>query len=88
MPRRARARRRTGDALSTLQARLDRATGDSSCVAILALPVGILMRCARPCEKCKALEAELAAYREGHPLPPPPKPTPRSAPTLEEDSDL
>jgi hypothetical protein len=85
MPRRARARRRTGDALSTLQAR---ATGDSSCVAILALPVGILMRCARPCEKCKALEAELAAYREGHPLPPPPKPAPRSAPTLEEDIDL
>jgi hypothetical protein len=88
MPRRARARRRTGEALSTLQARLDRATGDSSCVAILALPVGILMRCARPCEKCKLFESELAAYRKVYPLPPPPKPEPLSAPTLEEDIDL
>jgi hypothetical protein len=58
MPRRSHARR--DNALSSLQSRLDKLTGDGTCAAVILPMVGLAMRCTRPCRRCRALAAEVA----------------------------
>jgi hypothetical protein len=61
-PRRARDSRRTA-ALAQLEKRLARATGDSSCIALILPLIGLAMRCTRPCARCRALAAEVERLR-------------------------
>jgi hypothetical protein len=61
VPKRARDRRTTP--LAQLQARLDQVTGDGSCVALILPMIGLGMKCSRPCNRCRALEAEIERLR-------------------------
>jgi hypothetical protein len=61
MPKRARDRRT--NPLAVLQERLDRATGDGTCVALILPLIGLAMRCTRPCARCRALAAEVERLR-------------------------
>jgi hypothetical protein len=61
-PRPGRDRRRT-TALAQLEERLARATGDSSCVALILPLIGLAMRCTRSCARCRALTAEVERLR-------------------------
>lgn len=77
MPRRARDRRSTNP-LAQLAQRLDKVSGDGSCVAVILPLIGLSMRCIRPCTRRQALAAEAerlkpewdaakAAWREANP---------------------
>jgi hypothetical protein len=57
MPKRARDRRT--NPLAQLHERLDRVTGDGTCVALILPLIGLAMRCTRPCARCRALAAEV-----------------------------
>jgi hypothetical protein len=61
MPRRAREPRVT--AVDALAARLDRVTGDGTCVTLILPLIGLAMRCTRPCARCRALAVEVERLR-------------------------
>jgi hypothetical protein len=61
MPRRSHARR--DNALPPLQSRLDKLTGEGTCVAPILPPIGLVMRCTRPCARCRALASEVERLR-------------------------
>jgi hypothetical protein len=50
-------------ALAQLHQRLDRVTGDGTCVALILPLIGLAMRCTRPCARCRALAAEVERLR-------------------------
>ena len=50
-------------ALAQLHERLDRVTGDGTCVALILPLIGLGMRCTRPCTRCRALAAEVERLR-------------------------
>jgi hypothetical protein len=50
-------------ALDQLHERLDRVTGDGTCVALILPFIGLGMRCTRPCTRCRALAAEVERLR-------------------------
>jgi hypothetical protein len=50
-------------ALAQLHERLDRVTGDGSCVALILPLIGVAMKCVRPCGRCQALAAEVERLR-------------------------
>jgi len=56
-------RRRPSTALEQLHERLDRVTGDGTCVALILPLIGLGMRCTRPCARCRALAAEVERLR-------------------------
>ena len=56
-------RRKPGTALEQLHERLDRVTGDGTCVALILPLIGLGMRCTRPCARCRALAAEVERLR-------------------------
>jgi hypothetical protein len=56
-------RRKPSTALEQLHERLDRVTGDGTCVALILPLIGLAMRCTRPCERCRALAAEVERLR-------------------------
>jgi hypothetical protein len=73
-------RSKPSTALAQLQQRLDRATGDGTCVALILPLIGLAMRCTRPCARCRALATEVERlrpewdqareeYRRAHPEP-------------------
>jgi hypothetical protein len=61
MPKRARNRRT--NPLAQLHQRIDRVTGDGTCVALILPLIGLGMRCTRPCARCRALAAEVERLR-------------------------
>jgi hypothetical protein len=96
MPRRARDRRSTNP-LAQLAQRLDKVSGDGSCVATILPLIGLAMKCVRPCTRCTALAAEVealqpawdaekAAWRAANPETRTAKPAP--AELVVEDDDL
>jgi hypothetical protein len=56
-------RRKPSTALEQLHERLDRVTGDGTCVALILPLIGLAMRCTRPCARCRALAAEAERLR-------------------------
>jgi hypothetical protein len=56
-------RRKPRTALEQLHERLDRVTGDGTCVALILPLIGLAMRCQRPCARCRALAAEAERLR-------------------------
>jgi hypothetical protein len=56
-------RRKPSTALEQLNERLDRVTGDGTCVALILPLIGLAMRCTRPCARCRALAAEVERLR-------------------------
>jgi hypothetical protein len=56
-------RRKPSTALEQLHERLDRVTGDGTCVALILPLIGLAMRCTRPCTRCRALAAEVERLR-------------------------
>ena len=56
-------RRKPSTALEQLHERLDRVTGDGTCVALILPLIGLGMRCTRPCARCRALAAEVERLR-------------------------
>jgi hypothetical protein len=56
-------RSKPSTALAQLHQRLDRVTGDRSCVALILPMIGLAMRCTRPCARCRALAAEAERLR-------------------------
>jgi hypothetical protein len=56
-------RRKPSTALEQLHERLDRVTGDGTCVALILPLIGLGMRCTRPCTRCRALAAEVERLR-------------------------
>ena len=86
-----RSRNRRTNPLAVLATTLDRITGDGHCAAIVLHGIGLGMTCSRPCEKCRALRAEVArlqpqweatraAYMAEHP-------NARPKPTAAEEED-
>jgi hypothetical protein len=43
-----------------LDQRLDKVTGDGTCVAVILPLIGLAMKCVRPCGRCRTLAAEVA----------------------------
>jgi hypothetical protein len=56
-------RRKPSTALEQLHERLDRVTGDGTCVALILPLIGLAMRCTCPCARCRALAAEVERLR-------------------------
>jgi hypothetical protein len=56
-------RRKPSTALEQLHERLDRVTGDGTCVALILPLIGLGMRCTRPCARCRSLAAEAERLR-------------------------
>jgi hypothetical protein len=56
-------RRKPSNALEQLHERLDRVTGDGTCVALILPLIGLAMRCTRSCARCGALAAEVERLR-------------------------
>ena len=56
-------RRKPSTALEQLHERLDRVTGDGTCVALILPLIGLGMRCTRPCARCRAFAAEVERLR-------------------------
>jgi hypothetical protein len=56
-------RSKPSTALAQLQQRIDRVTGDGTCVALILPLIGLGMRCTRPCARCRALAAEVERLR-------------------------
>jgi hypothetical protein len=56
-------RRKPSTALEQLHERLDRVTGDGTCVALILPLIGLAMKCVRPCGRCRALAAEVERLR-------------------------
>jgi hypothetical protein len=56
-------RRKPTTALEQLHERLDRVTGDGTCVALILPFIGLAVRCTRPCARCRALAAEVERLR-------------------------
>jgi hypothetical protein len=61
VPKRSRDRRT--NALDVLAAKIDKATGDSRCAAVILPLIGLAMRCTRPCARCRVLAAEVERLR-------------------------
>jgi hypothetical protein len=56
-------RRKPSTALEQLHQRLDKVTGDGTCVALILPLIGLAMKCVRPCGRCRALAAEAERLR-------------------------
>jgi hypothetical protein len=56
-------RRKPSTALEQLHERLDKVTGDGTCVALILPLIGLAMKCVRPCGRCRALAAEAERLR-------------------------
>jgi hypothetical protein len=56
-------RSKPSTSLAQLHERLDRVTGDGTCVALILPLIGLGMRCTRPCARCRALAAEVERLR-------------------------
>jgi hypothetical protein len=56
-------RSKPSTALPQLHERLDRVTGDGTCVALILPLIGLAMRCTRSCARCGALAAEVERLR-------------------------
>jgi hypothetical protein len=56
-------RRKPSTALEQLHERLDKVTGDGTCVALILPLIGLAMKCVRPCGRCRALAAEVERLR-------------------------
>jgi hypothetical protein len=56
-------RRKPSTALEQLHERLDRVTGDGTCVALILPLIGLAMKCVRPCGRCRALATEVERLR-------------------------
>ena len=56
-------RRKPSTALAQLHERLDKVTGDGTCVALILPLIGLAMKCVRPCGRCRALAAEAERLR-------------------------
>jgi hypothetical protein len=59
----AKKRSKPSTALAQLHQRLDRVTGEGTCVALILPLIGLAMRCTRPCGRCRALAAEVERLR-------------------------
>jgi hypothetical protein len=56
-------RSKPSTSLAQLHQRLDRVTGDGTCVAMILPLIGLAMRCTRPCARCRGLAAEVERLR-------------------------
>jgi hypothetical protein len=56
-------RRKPSTALEQLHERLDKVTGDGTCVALILPLIGLAMKCVRPCGRCRALATEVERLR-------------------------
>jgi len=56
-------RSKPSTALDQLQQRLDRITGEGTCVAMILPLIGLAMRCTRQCARCRALAPEVERLR-------------------------
>jgi hypothetical protein len=56
-------RSKPSTAVAQLHQRLDRVTGEGTCVALILPPIGLAMRCRRRCARCRALAAEAERLR-------------------------
>jgi hypothetical protein len=56
-------RSKPSTALAQIHERLDKVTGDGTCVALILPLIGVAMKCVRPCGRCQALAAEVERLR-------------------------